>query len=392
MERIKKSRMIAYTACIFLSMWVLSSAHAALSFLNSSIFEFYGLQEFQRGLPGSVNTTLSMIAFMLVIVLIGKIRKPVIILSGALLSAAVLFVLTGSLPFTGFVTAIGALGFAGGLIDSVTSASMSDLYTGKRSAQMMCALHAVYGMAGFLMPFAYKQMMKGDARFQTAYLPLAIVSLLLGAMILLVTRGKFRDFEAEDASSMRFSLPAFKRLFTNRRIVMMIVILFALGMFFNGILDYGKSFMTARHGAYEAIIVSCLYFSIALSRLVMSFVRVNPLKFTRAALIVCFVFLAIASFVENAEASLVFMILSMTACGPIIPMVISMACEDAPSDRFLASGVLLMFHFLGKTVFAPLFGQAEASLGMDWAMMFTALSALLGAFAALLIPEKEIRK
>lgn len=242
------------------------------------------------------------------------------------------------------------------------------------------------------MPFAYKWMMQENARFQTAYLPLAVVALLLGALVILVTKGRFADFEAADASSMRFSLPAFKRLFTNRRIVMMIVILFAVGMFFNGILDYGKSFMTVRHEAYEAIIVSCLYFSIAVSRLVMSFVRVNPLKFTRIALIVCFAFLAAASFADNALVSLIFMILSMTACGPVIPMVISMACEDAPCDRFLASGVLLMFHFLGKTIFAPLFGQAEASVGMEWAMMLTALSALLGAFAAFLIPEKETEK
>ena len=69
-----------------------------------------------------------------------------------------------------------------------------------------------------------------------------------------------------------------------------------------------------------------------------------------------------------------------------------MQCHKSIFGCFIEYCTGDIFYFLGKTVFAPLFGQAEASLGMDWAMMFTALSALLGAFAALLIPEKEIKQ
>ena len=392
MERIGNRKKIFYTACVFLSMWVLSATHAAMGYLNTSVIEYYSLEGAVKGLPGSINTVLSMIAFMLVIFMIGRIRKPVIILTGALGSAAALVTLTGSYSFSVFIFLIALSGFACGCIDSVTSASISDLYTGKRSAQMMCALHAVYGIAGFLMPFAYGWVIKSAGRFQAAYLPLGIVAILLSVLMLLVTKGKFRDFEAEDADSMRFSVPALKRLFSNKSVVPMIVILFALGMYCNGVLDWGRRFMDMKYQKYEAVVVSCLYFSIAVSRLVMSFVKVDTLKFTRIALFVTFAFLAAASFSGHALVSLVFMIISMLSCGPIIPIVLSMACEVAPKDRFLASGVLLMFHFLGKTVNAPFFGAVESSMGISWGMMFTAVSALLACVAALMIPKKDVAK
>lgn len=390
MERIGKAKLLLYTACVFLSMWVLSATHAATGFLNSSIIDFYALSGFEKGLPSSVSTVFSMTAFMLVIFMIGRIRKPVIILTGAVISAAALMVLTGEFSFPVFIVLTALSGFACGCIDSVTSASISDLYTGKRSAQMMCALHAVYGLAGFLMPFSYEWVTGRSGRFQDAYLPLAIVSIVLSVSMILVTKGKFRDFEAADADSMRFSLTALKRLFTNRRIVLMIVILFALGMYCNGALDWGKRFMSIRHERFDDIVISCLYFSIAVSRLTMSFVKVDTLKFTRIALLVSFAFLSAASFISNPVVSLVFMIVSMLSCGPVIPIVLSMACEEAPSDRFLASGVLLMFHFLGKTVFSPIFGQVESTIGIEWGMFFTALSALLSGVSAMMISKKDV--
>ncbi len=392
MERIGKTQKFLYTACVFLSMWVLSATHAAMGYLNTSVIDFYSLEGALKGLPGSINTVLSMTAFMLVIFMIGRIRKPAIILFGALGSAASIVALTGTFSFPVFIFLIGLSGFACGCIDSVTSASISDLYTGKRSAQMMCALHAVYGIAGFLMPFAYGWVLKGAGRFQAAYLPLGAVAIALTLFILFVTKGKFREFEAEDADKMRFSAPALKRLFSNKSIVPMIVILFALGLYCNGVLDWGRRFMEISFQKYEAVVVSCLYFAIAVSRLAMSFIKVDTLMFTRIALFVAFAFLAVASLIGNAAVSLVCMIISMLACGPVIPIVLSMACEVAPQDRFLASGVLLMFHFLGKTVNAPFFGAVESTLGISWGMLFTALSALLGCVSAMMIPKKDVAK
>ncbi len=390
MERIGKKKIYLYTACVFLSMWVLSATHAAMGYLNTSVIDFYSLEGALKGLPGSMNTVLSMTAFMLVIFMIGRIRKPLIILVGALGSALALITLTGTYSFPVFIFLIALSGFACGCIDSVASATMSDLYTGKKGAQMMCAMHAVYGLAGFFMPFAYGWVVKGAGRFQAAYLPLGIVAIVVSILMLAVTKGKFRDFEAEDADSMRFSVSALKRLFTNKSIVPMIVILFALGMYFNGVLDWGRRFMDMKYQKYEAVVVSCLYFSIAVSRLAMSFVKVDELKFVRIALFVSFAFLAAASVMGNATVSLVCMIISMLACGPIIPIVLSMACEVAPQDRFLASGVLLMFHFLGKTVYAPFFGAVESSMGISWGMMFTAISALIACIAAVMIPKKDV--
>lgn len=390
MERIGNTKKIFYTACVFLSMWVLSATHAAMGYLNTSVIDFYSLEGAMKGLPGSINTVLSMTAFMLVIFMIGKIRKPLIVLTGAMGSACALITLTGTYSFSVFIFLIGLSGFACGCIDSVASASISDLYSGKRSAQMMCALHAVYGIGGFLMPFAYGWLVERAGRFQTAYLSLGVFAALLSVMILFVTKGRFREFEAEDADSMRFSVPALKRLFSNRSIVPMIVILFAIGMYCNGVLDWGKRFMDMKYQKYETIIVSCLYLAIAVSRLAMSFIKVNTLMFSRAALFIAFAFLAVASFAANPVVALVCMILSMLASGPVIPIVLSMACEAVPQDRFLASGVLLMFHFLGKTVNAPFFGAVESSIGISWGMLFTALSALVACAAAMLISKKDV--
>ncbi len=392
MERIGNAKKIFYTACVFLSMWVLSATHAAMGYLNTSVIDFYSLEGAVKGLPGSINTVLSMTAFMLVIFMIGRIRKPVIVLVGALGSALALVALTGTYPFPVFMMLIGLSGFACGCIDSVASASISDLYSGKRSAQMMCALHAVYGIGGFLMPFAYGWLVEQAGRFQAAYLSLGVFAALLSVLILIVTKGRFRDFEAEDADSMRFSVPALRRLFSSKSVVPMIVILFALGMYCNGVLDWSKRFMEIRYQKFEAVIVSCMYFSIAVSRLAMSFIKVDALKFTRIALFVSFASLALAAFMGNAAVSLALMIISMLACGPVIPIVLSMACEVAPKDRFLASGVLLMFHFLGKTVYAPFFGAVESTIGISWGMMFTAVAALISCGAAMMIPKKDVAK
>lgn len=392
MERIGNTKKIFYTACVFLSMWVLSATHAAMGYLNTSVIDFYALEGAMKGLPGSINTVLSMTAFMLVIFMIGKIRKPLIVLIGAMGSALALITLTGTYSFPVFIFLIGLSGFACGCIDSVASASISDLYSGRRSAQMMCALHAVYGIGGFSMPFAYGWLVTRAGRFQAAYLSLGVFSALLSVLIIVVTKGKFRDFEAEDADSMRFSAPALKRLFSNRSIVPMIVILFAIGMYCNGVLDWGKRFMDMKYQKYETIIVSCLYLAIAVSRLAMSFIKVNTLSFTRIALFAAFALLAVASFAGNPAVALVCMILSMFASGPVIPIVLSMACEAAPRDRFLASGVLLMFHFLGKTVNAPFFGAVESTIGISWGMLFTAVSALFACGAAMLIVKKDVLK
>ncbi|MBR4428726.1 MAG: hypothetical protein IKS78_05150, partial [Clostridia bacterium] len=158
-----------YTVCIYTGMWVLASVHAAIGALQTEVIDYFSLRDSVKGLPSSVVSGFSIVAFLCVLFTAGMFRKSRILALGLGIGAAALCLIIIPVPFSVFIALLCVVGLSTGVIDSLSSAVISELYPGKGST--MCLLHATYGCAGLAMPFLFKWALdSGNLSWRAAYL------------------------------------------------------------------------------------------------------------------------------------------------------------------------------------------------------------------------------
>lgn len=174
MDRVNGKRLIAYTACVFLGMWLMASIHAAMGGLQTSMIDAYSLSDSGKGVPSGTLTLFSVIAYFAVLLLIGRVHKAVMLLAGAVIAAIGLLPIHFDLPYSLFLAVLAAVGAGVGITDALASSSVNDLYTGPAGARVMCALHATYGLAGFVMPFLVRAMTGAGVSWRSVFMTLGL--------------------------------------------------------------------------------------------------------------------------------------------------------------------------------------------------------------------------
>lgn len=152
-------------------------------------------ERLREGRSSGTLTLFSVIAYFAVLLLIGRVHKAVMLLAGAVIAAIGLLPIHFDLPYSLFLAVLAAVGAGVGITDALASSSVNDLYTGPAGARVMCALHATYGLAGFVMPFLVRAMTGAGVSWRSVFMTLGFGELFASAAILAVTRGHARSWK-----------------------------------------------------------------------------------------------------------------------------------------------------------------------------------------------------
>lgn len=389
MDRVNGKRLIAYTVCVFLGMWLMASVHAAMGGLQTAMIDAYSLSDSGKGAPSGTMTLFSVIAYFAVLLLIGRVHKAAMLLASALIAAVGLLPILFDLPYGLFLAALAAVGAGVGLTDALASSTVNDLYTGSAGARVMCALHATYGLAGFVMPFLVRAMTGAGVGWRSVFMTLGVGELFAAAAILAVTRG--HAHELEGSTEVRpVAVSDVKSYFGNRRLVGFSVVMFMVGLYLNGVLVWTPRYMELGLGSeLSAFALPAVYLGLTLSRLMMAFVRVPMMKYMRTAQPLGGVCLAVAVLTRSPAASLAMIFLSSFAMGPVIPFTLNLAGREDERKRFMITILAMLIMMAGQTVYAPIYGKAESVFGAANALLLTAGVQLLTGVAAALVPGER---
>ena len=375
MDRMKK----LYTCCVFGAIFLLACVHSATGTLLTPIIQHYSLDSAAKGLPSGIVSGFAIAAFVISMLLSGRVRKTATFRFALLLGGIALCCILIDLPFWGFLCLMALVGLSTGLIDAMNSPIITELYPGSKS--LMCALHGTYGVAGLIMPFIFKPLM---TKWQLAFMLIGVIMLALLAVSLFVKRDMV---ETPPCQADCISAGMLREMLSVKELIPMYLSMLFGGMFINGMLMFASRFIEFGKGSAELslIVVSVVYLAIAVSRLGMSFLNLDTYIYLKCALPIGVIALTAAVFISSPFAVLVLVFISTACYGPAIPCTLTLAAARLPRRSFMVTVSMMFVMMLGQTVYSPLYGAVETRIGSNYAMLVGAGMLLLAWLGVMFI-------
>ena len=385
-----RKAVLLYTICIYAGMWILASIHSAAGALQTEVINVFSLRDSVKGLPSGVVTGFSIVSFLCVLFTAGRFFKSRMLALGLGIGAAALCLIILPAPFAVFIALLCVVGLSAGVIDSLSSAVISELYPGKGST--MCLLHATYGCAGLVMPFVFKwTMSSGSLGWRSTYL---IVGLCMGLVFVgefIVSRRFSSMIEAPTDKTRRVTPGLLLKVLLNKRLLPIYISAFLGGIYLNTMLVWTPRFKEFGHNGEEYLtwVLACVYLAITVSRLAMFVLKPDMILFLKCGMPVCAVALVGAILVKSPLIALIALFVSIFFIGPVIPFHVTIAGEMMPENRFVVTVSLMLIMMLGQTVASPLIGKAESLWGINNAMYIAAGAVFFSWLASLMIRRER---
>ncbi len=146
-----KRRKLIFTVGIYLMMFTAAVCTTTQGVFLTHYIDYYHLESFEQGLMSSFQSGGNLIALFLIGVLLGKLKKRSVLIISAVLIPAMFFMFGLKPILLIFLLGYFIYGVAFGLLDSLASSMMVDLYADKSSLYMNL-LHGIYGLGGLMGP------------------------------------------------------------------------------------------------------------------------------------------------------------------------------------------------------------------------------------------------
>jgi fucose permease len=377
-----------YTGVLLGAIIFMSSSHALRASLLTSMIDHYGLSRSQQGLPSAAASLGSMLAMLLSFALMGRVRKPTLLLAAAGLSTLLLFP-QYLLPSYGAFIAFNLLfGVALGVMDTLLSSSMADLYTGRRAVAMMSVLHACYGIGGIVSPMVYGAILKGGAPWNNVYLStMALGFLLIVVMAPVSLRQSKLPASADIQATGLITLSGIKEFFRNRQLAALTAFALFFGLFFGGINTWIIRFVNVTYSEKLGdLTLSLVFLGVTAGRLATPLTGIGQMAYLKTMGFLAWALLSTALLIGSGPATVALICLAFFLSGSMLPYALNVACQLNRKNTMLASTLLFLAMYIGQAICAPLIGAIEARAGLPVAMeicyLFVAASsacALIGA-------------
>ncbi len=382
-----------YTAAILISMVFLAMSHQLRSTQLSSVIEFYGLTSSAQGVPTALSTLGSMTSMFIAIALNGRVRKQYMLITA--IAASMLMMLPQSFcpPYVAFLAANYLCGVALGVIDTLVSACIAEVHTGKTAALMMCMLHASYGVGGITSPALFGNLLAGGMAWNRLFFVLIGIGL---AIFLYVTPVALRQARLTPVSGKAegavFSIAALKEFFSDPILATCTGIMFCFGVAFNGMTGWMVRFVDVNYSStLGATTLSMVFVGLLIGRVVPPFLPIPEKGFLKVAGIGYFVCMMLPIFIGTDVATAVCACIACIIAGPILPYAISIACGRMLKNTLMCSTILNLALYVGQTIASPIMGAIESFSGLESAMSFCHSFGLICSLLAI-VGLRSLRK
>lgn len=362
-----------YTAAILISMVFLAMSHQLRSSQLSDVIAFYGLTSSSQGVPASFATLGSMTSMFVAIALNGRVRKQYMLVSA--IGASVLLLLPQYFcpPYVAFLALNYLCGVALGVIDTLVSACMAEVHTGKHAALMMSLLHASYGVGGIAAPTLFGKLLASGTAWNRLFIVLAGIGV---AFILYIAPVALRQAKvtpvAGKAEGATFSIGALKEFFSDPVLAAFTGLMFCFGLSFNGMTSWMVRFVDVNYSStMGATTLSMVFVGILIGRVVTPLLPIPEKKFLKLAGAGYFVFMMLPILIGSDVATAICACIACILAGPIIPYAMSIACRRMLSNTLMVTTILNLALYVGQTIATPIMGGIEGFAGLELSMTFS---------------------
>lgn len=363
----------AYTVAILVSMMFLAMAHQMRPSQLSAVIEYYGLSASSQGMPAAFAALGSIGAMFLAIALTGRIRKPIMLVVFIAASLVLMLPQYFCPPLILFLALNFAYGVALGMIDTLVSACMAEVHTGKRSALMLSLLHASYGVGGIVAPVLYGRLLAAGTSWNRLFLALILigVALLLYIAPVSLRQTRLTATSANDRAA-RFSISGMRKFFADPILSAFTGLMFCFGISFGGMTTWMVRFVDSTYSTtMGSTVLSLVFLGILIGRIVTPFLPVSEKTFLKIAGAGYFVLMSVALLIGSAKATAALACFACVLAGPIVPYAMSIACSRMPENTLLVSTLLNLSMYIGQTLASPIMGGLDGFAGLSVAMAFS---------------------
>ena len=386
MSSLKSKRVI--TAVIFCGMVFLSSIFALQGSLLEYVIGYYELGSSDQGLAALLSSFGGMAAFVLALFMIGRVRKLRLLTAGFSFGAVFLGCLTFLPPFPVYIGLWFLTGIGMGLMDTLLSSCIADLYTGEAATRTMCNLHSTFGITSMAMPLVYSGLISGGLNWNWIYLIIAV----FGAVLVGVLLSADRKAESGDTvrSEKRMTLADMRNVLRSGTLPVYVLAMFFHGFFMGGMNNWVNYYVgTTLNSSLGSTALSFMFTGVLLARFLMPYTGIKPEKLIRyAGLAAAAVLLAVLPF----SSGLVVCIGIAVSCfcfGAMIPCMLNVACAETKESTLMATSLMMLALYLGQGIAPPVLGFCEATVGLRFGMCLCAVFMVLTSLTFILQKKKR---
>ena len=356
---------VAAAIYLLFCMVFLAAMFALQGALLTSIIESFELDAPRQGICNAAAFAGGILALVTALMLQGRVKKRTLLMAAMALCTVSLAGLWPAGSFAAFASIWFVLGYGIGMIDTLLSACMADLFTGRTATMMMCIMHMVYGLTSMLAPIGFGAMIGAGLPWRSAYLAVAIWGAAIACAGIVISFPR----RSEPRGEGRGAGGLLSALVENR------LILPAAAMLFHGVFISGLNTWINRYAESIGIeggipAMSYLFFGLMLSRLIMAFAPIPSKKYIRIAGFAAGAVLLIGLYMLPAPMLKPCVAICGLLFGAMLPCIVSLSCEGIKGDTLLATTALMLALYVGQGLSSPIISALGGWTGLRAGMAF----------------------
>ena len=380
----------SHAGALLASMVMMSALFAIQGSLLTNIIDHFRLSDSAQGLASSATFVGGVVALVASFLLMGRLPKLLLLRLAMALSFFSLVLLYFAPSYDFFVIVWFVIGIGLGFMDTLLSACIADIYTGKDATRMMCILHMCFGISSMISPLIFTALMNGGIPWNQVYFYVSGTGavLLIFACFIFSRSGLGRE---SASASRKLSVKNMFTLLKTGPIPLLVAAMFFHGMFLSGMSTWINRYIGVTLSSDMGTMgMSFMFFGVMISRLLLPMLPITTRTFVRYGCILAGLIVLAGVLIGNGTVMCIAVCLGGLAFGAMIPCLLSIACAATPENTFFATTALMLSYYIGQSIISPIIGALETTISLHVGIALCALCMIASSLMCLF--NKHISK
>ena len=325
--------------------------------------------------------------------------KPLTLIVSSGIAAGMLFFIGSFLPFNMFIMLYLIFGAALGIVDTVNSAILTDLYP-EKTGSMLSLFHGICCIGAATVPVI--SALLGASSWKNIYQTVAVIMavVITAQLAAYLTERKDIKHIYTNKAAESGATPS-KKIFSDKNVWLIAFATLFYGMAQNGItiwvVKYCQEAYPKAGALLHALVLVFFWIGMAVIRLAIGltpfFKNIPPKSIIVIGNIIAGVVLLIGTVSGNYQAFFISTLLFGIFIGATIPMIISLITGMYPQNTGLSSGIIFASQYIGFCFISMLMGIVAAAFGITVMMLLPVASAIITGLlvTAVQAPGKQVK-